>query len=151
MADLYGSIRFDNWNSSSHRFIFRRICHNYLWMRALFSYFHSSNNNSFGFRSNICKGHSVVLSIVGCAGVMLGFTNVADFGFIHYLVILPIIIGIVSLILFVKRQSKLEKPLINLSILKSKYFSAGTIFICILSACLNGCTALLPIFIQWSG
>ena len=94
---------------------------------------------------------SVVLSIIGCAGVMLGFTNVADFGFIHYLVILPIIIGIVSLILFVNRQSKLEKPLINLSILKNKYFSAGTIFICILFACLNGCTALLPIFIQGVG
>ena len=91
---------------------------------------------------------SVVLSIIGCAGVMLGFTNVADFGFVHYLVILPIIIGIASLILFVNRQSKLEKPLINLSILKNKYFSAGTIFICILFACLNGCTALLPIFIH---
>ena len=91
---------------------------------------------------------SALLSIIGCAGVMLGFTNVADFGFIHYLVILPIIIGIASLILFVNRQSKLEKPLINLSILKNKYFSAGTIFICILFACLNGCTALLPIFIQ---
>ncbi|WP_295115909.1 DHA2 family efflux MFS transporter permease subunit [uncultured Methanobrevibacter sp.] len=91
---------------------------------------------------------SVVLSIVGCAGIMLGFTNVADFGFIHYLVILPIIIGIVSLILFVKRQSKLEKPLINLSILKNKYFTVGTIFICILFACLNGCTAILPIFMQ---
>lgn len=91
---------------------------------------------------------SVVLSIVGCAGVMLGFTNVADFGFTHYLVILPIVIGIVSLILFVKRQTKLKKPLINLSILKNRYFTVGTIFICILFACLNGCTAILPIFMQ---
>ena len=50
--------------------------------------------------------------------------------------------------LFVKRQSRLEKPLVNLSILKNKYFTAGTIFICILFSCLNGCTALMPIFIQ---
>ena len=91
---------------------------------------------------------SVVLSIIGCAGVMLGFTNVADYGFTHYLVILPIIIGIITLILFVKRQSKLDKPLINLSILKNKYFLVGTTFICILFSCLNGCTALIPIFIQ---
>ena len=91
---------------------------------------------------------SVVLSIVGCAGVMLGFTNVADYGFTHYLVILPIIIGVIALILFVKRQSKLEKPLINLYILRNKYFLVGTTFICILFACLNGCTALIPIFIQ---
>ena len=91
---------------------------------------------------------SVVLSIIGCAGIMLGFTNVADYGFTHYLVILPIIIGIITLILFVKRQPKLESPLINLTILKNKYFLVGTIFICILYGCLNGCTAILPIFIQ---
>ena len=91
---------------------------------------------------------SVILSVIGCAGVMLGFTNVADYGFTHYLVILPMIIGIITLILFVKRQPKLEKPLINLSILKNKYFLVGTTFICILFSCLNGCTALIPIFIQ---
>lgn len=91
---------------------------------------------------------SVIYSIIGCAGIMLGFTNVADYGFIHYMVILPIIIGIIILTLFVKRQSKLEKPLINLSILKNKYFSVGTIFICILFAGLNGCTALIPLFTQ---
>ena len=91
---------------------------------------------------------SVILSVIGCSGVMLGFTNVADFGFTHYLVILPIIIGIITLILFVKRQPKLEKPLINLSILKNKYFLVGTTFICILFSCLNGCSAIIPIFIQ---
>ncbi|MDO5815470.1 MAG: MFS transporter [Methanobrevibacter sp.] len=91
---------------------------------------------------------SVALSVIGCGGVMLGFTNVADYGFAHYLVIAPIIVGIISLILFVRRQPKLDKPLINISILKNMYFSVGTIFICILFFVLNGCTALVPIFIQ---
>ena len=75
---------------------------------------------------------SVILSVIGCAGVMFGFTNVADYGFTHYLVILPIIIGIAALILFVRRQPKLDKPLINMDILKNRYFSVGTVFICIL-------------------
>ena len=91
---------------------------------------------------------SVLLSVIGCGGVMFGFTNVADYGFAHYMVIAPIIAGITALILFVRRQPKLDKPLINLSILKNKYFSVGTIFICILFFALNGCTALVPIFIQ---
>lgn len=91
---------------------------------------------------------SVILSIIGCAGIMLGFTNVADYGFVHNLVIIPIIVGTVALILFVRRQPKLENPLVNLSILKNKYFSIGTVFICILYFALNGCTALIPIFIQ---
>ncbi len=91
---------------------------------------------------------SVFLSIIGCSGIMLGFTNLADYGFTQHYVILPIIIGIITLTLFVKRQSKLEKPLINLSILKNKYFTIGTIFICILFFGLNGCTAIIPLFIQ---
>ena len=94
---------------------------------------------------------SVILSVIGCAGVMFGFTNVADYGFTHYLVILPIIIGIAALILFVRRQPKLDKPLINMNILKNRYFSVGTVFICILYFALNGCTALVPIFIQGVG
>lgn len=91
---------------------------------------------------------SVVLSVMGCGGVMLGFTNVADYGFTHYFVIAPLIIGVIALTLFVRRQPKLDKPLINVSILKNRYFSVGTIFICILFFALNGCTALVPIFIQ---
>ena len=75
---------------------------------------------------------SVILSVIGCGGVMLGFTNVADYGFAHYMVILPIIVGIIALILFVRRQPKLDNPLVNLSILKNRYFSVGTIFICML-------------------
>ena len=133
----------------------------YGW-RALFSFFTIATIILLGLGAIFVKDNaptedypldylSVALSIIGCAGIMLGFTNVADFGFTHYLVILPIIIGIVTLILFVNRQSKLEKPLINLSILKNKYFSVGTIFICILFACLNGCTAILPIFMQGVG
>ena len=91
---------------------------------------------------------SVALSIIGCAGVMLGFTNIADYGLAHHLVIAPIIVGVVTLTLFVNRQPKLENPLINLSILKNKYFLIGTIFISILFGCLNACTALIPVFIQ---
>ena len=96
----------------------------YGW-RALFSFFTIATIILLGLGAIFVKDNaptedypldylSVGLSIIGCAGIMLGFTNVADFGFTHYLVILPIIIGIVTLILFVNRQSKLEKPLINL-------------------------------------
>ncbi|MDO5849743.1 MAG: DHA2 family efflux MFS transporter permease subunit [Methanobacteriaceae archaeon] len=91
---------------------------------------------------------SVFLSIIGCSGVMFGFTNTAEYGLTSPLVIIPIIVGIIALIFFVRRQRGLEKPLINLSILKNKYFTIGLIFICILYFCLNGYTALVPIFVQ---
>lgn len=91
---------------------------------------------------------SVALSIIGCSGVMLGFTNTAEYGLTSLLVIVPIIIGIIALIFFVRRQKGLDKPLINLEVLKNKYFTLGLIFICMLYFCLNGYTALVPLFVQ---
>lgn len=91
---------------------------------------------------------SVALSIIGCSGVMLGFTNTAEYGLTSLLVIVPIIIGVIALIFFVRRQKGLDKPLINLEVLKNKYFTLGLIFICMLYFCLNGYTALVPLFVQ---
>ena len=90
------------------------------------------------------QASSVDLSVVGCSGVMLGFTNTAEYGLGSLLVIVPIIIGVIALLFFVRRQRGLEKPLINLEVLKNKYFTVGLIFICILYFCLNGYTALVP-------
>ena len=91
---------------------------------------------------------SVFLIVIGCAGVMFGFTNTAQYGFDKFYVLLPIIIGLLGIGLFVKRQINIEKPLINLTALKNKYFATGVIFICILYFCLNGYTALVPLFVQ---
>lgn len=91
---------------------------------------------------------SVALSIIGCSGVMLGFTNTAEYGLTSLLVIVPIIIGVIALFFFVRRQKGLDKPLINLEVLKNKYFTLGLIFICMLYFCLNGYTALVPLFVQ---
>ncbi len=44
---------------------------------------------------------SVALSIIGCSGVMLGFTNTAEYGLTSLLVIVPIIIGVIALLFFV--------------------------------------------------
>ena len=91
---------------------------------------------------------SLILSILTCSGIMIGFTNTAEFGIMSLFVYIPIIIGIISLILFVKRQISLEKPLIKLNILKNKYFATGVVYVSILYFCLNGFTALVPIFVQ---
>ena len=105
-------------------------------------------NIDFGTEDYPLDYLSVFLSIVGCSGVMLGFTNTAEYGLGSLLVIVPIIIGVIALLFFVRRQRGLEKPLINLEVLKNKYFTVGLIFICILYFCLNGYTALVPLFVQ---
>lgn len=91
---------------------------------------------------------SLMLSILFCVGLMIGFSNIAENGlsFIH--VILPIIIGILTLIIFVKRQNRIEKPLVNLKVLKNKYFVYGTVFAALLYFMMCGINVMVPLFVQ---
>lgn len=105
-------------------------------------------NIDFGTEDYPLDYLSVLLSVIGCSGIMFGFTNTAEYGLLSSFVILPIIIGFIALILFVNRQRNLDKPLINLDVIKNKYFTLGLLFVCILYFCLNGYTALVPLFVQ---
>ncbi len=91
---------------------------------------------------------SLILSILFCSGLMIGFSNIAEFSFSLIHVILPIVIGIVSLVIFVKRQNKIEKPLINLTVLKNKYFVYGTVFAALLYFMMCGINVMVPLFVQ---
>ncbi len=91
---------------------------------------------------------SLVLSILFCVGLMIGFSNIAEYGFSFIYVILPIIIGIMTLIIFVKRQNRIEKPLVNLTVLKNKYFVYGTVFAALLYFMMCGINVMVPLFVQ---
>lgn len=91
---------------------------------------------------------SAILSFIGCFGVIFGFTNISQYYVMSIYVLLPIIAGSICLILFFKRQNKLEKPLINMNILKNRYFAIGILVLVIGYFMYNGCTALIPIFVQ---
>ena len=91
---------------------------------------------------------SLVLSILFCVGLMIGFSNIAEYGFSIIYVILPIIIGIMTLIIFVKRQKRIEKPLINLTVLKNSYFVYGTVFAALLYFMMCGINVMMPLFVQ---
>jgi len=91
---------------------------------------------------------SAILSFIGCFGVIFGFTNISQYSLLSIQVLLPIVLGMVSLVLFFRRQNKLEKPLINMSILKNRYFAVGILVLVIGYFMYNGCTALIPIFVQ---
>ena len=91
---------------------------------------------------------SLILSVLFCAGIMAGFSNIAEFGFSFIHVILPIIIGVIALVIFVSHQNKLEKPLINLTVLKNKYFVYGTVFAALLYFVMCGINVIVPLFVQ---
>ena len=91
---------------------------------------------------------SLVLCVLACVGIMLGFSNIAEYGYNILYVIAPIIIGIISLIIFVKRQNNIESPLLNLTVLKNKYFVWGTLFSAVLYFTMCGLNVIMPLFVQ---
>ena len=62
--------------------------------------------------------------------------------------ILPLIIGVVSLLLFVKRQFNIKTPLVDLHALKNKYFFFGTLFSALLYFTMCGLNVIMPLFVQ---
>ena len=91
---------------------------------------------------------SLILSILFCAGLMIGFSNIAEYGVGLTHVILPIVIGVITLWIFVNRQKKIEKPLVNLKVLKNRYFVYGTVFAALLYFVMCGINVMVPLFVQ---
>ena len=91
---------------------------------------------------------SLILCVLACVGIMLGFSNIAENGFDLLLVILPIVVGFISLIIFVKRQFGIESPLLDLHALKNKYFFFGTLFSALLYFTMCGLNVIIPLFVQ---
>ncbi|WP_296794355.1 DHA2 family efflux MFS transporter permease subunit [uncultured Methanobrevibacter sp.] len=91
---------------------------------------------------------SLILCTIACVGIMFGFSNIAARGFSLIYVILPIIIGFITLILFSQRQLNIKDPLLDLRILKRKYFFYGTLLSAILYFTMCGLNVIMPLFVQ---
>ena len=91
---------------------------------------------------------SLVFCILACVGIMFGFSNIANNGLDLVWVILPIVIGAISLIIFTKRQFNIKTPLVDLRALKNKFFFFGTLFSAILYFTMCGLYVILPLFVQ---
>ena len=91
---------------------------------------------------------SLILCVLACVGIMLGFSNIAENGFDVLYVILPIVVGVISLFIFVKRQFKIKTPLVDLHALKNKYFFFGTLFSALLYFTMCGLNVIMPLFVQ---
>lgn len=64
------------------------------------------------------------------------------------MVIVPIIIGAVSLYMFIKRQNRLEEPILEFGVFKDKIFTLSTSLGMIVFMSMIGGAVILPIFMQ---
>ena len=92
---------------------------------------------------------SVVLSTIGFGSLLYGFSEVSSKGWgnTNY-VILPLIVGLIFIVLFVYRQTKVEKPLLEVKVFKNMQFTVSTIIGALVMMAMIGAEMVIPQYLQ---
>jgi EmrB/QacA subfamily drug resistance transporter len=91
---------------------------------------------------------SLLLSSIGFGGLLYGFSSAGSKGWDSPHVYLAIIIGVVSLVWFILRQLKQDKPMLNFRIFKYNMFALSAAISAIVNIAMFSGFLLLPIYVQ---
>jgi len=91
---------------------------------------------------------SFILSTLGFGGVLLGLSQASSYGFASAWVWAPVAVGTVCLVLFARRQLRIDQPLMDMRIFQSRPYVAGLLASVFLFGCYMGITLIIPLFVQ---
>ena len=91
---------------------------------------------------------SVVLSTIGFGLILYGFSNAGSHGWDDKVVLSTILVGIVIIAIFCRRQIKSSDPLLNLSVFNNKVFTLTSIINIFVTMMMYADMILLPIYLQ---
>lgn len=90
----------------------------------------------------------VIFSTIGFGGLLYGFSDAGTDGWGSTTVVTCLIVGAVSLLLFVWRELTAEKPLLEFRVFKYGMFSLTTVINVIITMAMFSAMILLPIYLQ---
>ncbi|RLQ94341.1 DHA2 family efflux MFS transporter permease subunit [Falsibacillus albus] len=91
---------------------------------------------------------SIVLSSIGFGGLLYGLSTAGSDGWDDAKVYVSVIIGAISLIVFILRQFKLEQPILEFRVFKHGIFAIASTTTMIVMMAMLGAELLLPIYMQ---
>ena len=91
---------------------------------------------------------SALWSTIGFGSLLYGFSEVGEKGWSDKLVWLAIVVGIIFIYLFGKRQLHLEKPFLELRVLKNPEFSISTLLSSVAMVAMVGAGMVVPLYLQ---
>lgn len=93
---------------------------------------------------------SILFSSVGFGAIIYGFSSAGESkeGFFSPSVYLTIMIGIISIALFARRQFKLKDPMMNLTVFKYPMYTHAVFMFLIIIMAMFASELILPIFMQ---
>ena len=91
---------------------------------------------------------SMVLASIGFTCIVLMAGNMGSYPFISVQVALLLAIGLAAMIVFAIRQMRIDSPLLNLRVFKTRDFTVAVIICMIFYALMNGMSTIIPILVQ---
>lgn len=91
---------------------------------------------------------SIILSTLGFGGLLYGFSMAGTLNWASPHVYISIIIGSITLFFFIRRQLRLEQPILEFRVFKNKIFTLTTILGMIAFMSMIGAAVILPILTQ---
>ncbi|UJF27794.1 DHA2 family efflux MFS transporter permease subunit [Planococcus sp. 107-1] len=105
-------------------------------------------NLTFQDRNISLDTGSLILSTLGFGGILYGFSSAGTLGWTDPVVMTTIAVGIVSLVIFIFRQLKLDEPLLQIRIYKYPMFALSSAISVVVSMSMFSAMILMPIYIQ---
>lgn len=91
---------------------------------------------------------SIMLSTLGFGGILFGFSSAGNYGWLSPVVLSTLLIGAITLLMFVLRQLKLKEPVLQFKVLTYRTFVFTTIIGMIAFMGLIAAETILPIYMQ---
>ena len=103
--------------------------------------------NREGFERTGFDAPSVVLSTAGMVGFLYGVSTVTETD-APWVSVLFMVAGVVLIVLFARRQSKLESPMLRVETLRARQFRNAVILCFLMEAALLSIDVLLPLLLE---
>lgn len=90
---------------------------------------------------------SVILSSIGFGALLYGLSSIGSYG-LSVGSVAGAVVGVVALVLFFRRQLKMEKPMLQVRVLANRKFLVATIIGMLVQGALLAAGILMPIYLQ---
>lgn len=91
---------------------------------------------------------SCIPAILGFGGIVLGTSLAAEFGFGSLSVLISLLVGILGVVLFVRRQCHLETPVLDMRVFSHGAFTVGSLMVTLSFATILAVMYVFPQYLQ---
>lgn len=87
-------------------------------------------------------------SIAGTLPLLIAFSSISQWGIISVKFMSFILVGILFLVVFFYRESKIKDPMLDVNLFRNKVFTISIIISCVISVSIYAGAILTPVFLQ---